>query len=221
MKEITVKVYKFDELDENAQRKVIEYWQSRRDFAEPYSSEYEATLEEFEKMMGIKVKNWSVDSCRYDYRVVFDLVTLIPNGDYREVDGDEIHGKYLWRYLMNNVWDNMFPRKKFYDVNAGYDREKKRWNKQRFSRVIREDWKDCVLTGMCYDYDILKPIADYLSKPYNDNYTLRDLVEDCLDNFFTAWRNEIEYDNSYEGVSEWIENCCDDEYLEDGSVFRA
>lgn len=221
MKEITVKVYKFNELDERAKEKVVERWQSRCDFADPYSSEYEATLKKFERIMGIEIRNWSVDSCRYDYRVVFDLVTLIPNGDYREVDGDEIHGKYLWRYIMNNVWYNMFPSKKFYDVNAGYDREKKRWNKQRFSWVIREDWKDCVLTGMCYDYDILKPIADYLSKPYNDNYTLRDLVEDCLDNFFTAWRNEIEYDNSYEGVSEWIENCCDDEYLEDGSVFRA
>lgn len=219
MKEAKVKLYRFNELEEKIQEIIIAERQSSIDFAEPYYYEYENTLKAFEELMGVKVKNWSVDSCRYDYRVEFALVTYMPDGYLHDVDGEEIKGKYLWRYLMNNVWDNMFPRKKFYLYDAGYNCEKKRWNKQRVSKVIRRMWDDCVLTGMCYDYDILKPIAEYMSKPYKDDYTLDDLVHDCLDNFFSAWQKEIEYYNSYEGVKEWLLECDDNEYYENGKVF--
>lgn len=206
MKEVTVKLYPFAELKEEIQEIIINERQSRIDFAEPYYYEYEETLKAFEELMGIKVKNWSVDSCRYNYRVEYEVYAFCA-------------GKYLWRYIMNNVWNDMFPRKKFYSYNAGYNREKKRWNKQRYSKVIREQWDNCVLTGVCYDYDILKPIADYLSKPINDNYTLEDLVHDCLDNFFSAWQHEIEYCNSYEGVKEWLTEFDGHEYYENGRVF--
>jgi hypothetical protein len=220
MKEVKVKLFPFAELKEEIQEIIINERQSRIDFAEPYYYEHEETLKAFEELMGIKVKNWSVDSCRYDYRVKFALVTYMPDGYLHDVDGEEITGKYLWRYIMNNVWDDMFPRKKFYLFDAGYDTEKHRWNKQRTSKVIRRRWDECVLTGVCYDCDILEPIAKYLSKPINDNYTLEDLVHDCLDNFFSAWQQEIEYCNSYEGVKEWLTEYDGHEYYENGKVFN-
>lgn len=219
MKEAKIKLYEFKELQEEIQDKIIEKQQFRHDFADAYADDYESTLEAFEKLMGIKVKNWSVDSYTYDYRVQFTSITYYPDGYFHEVDGDEIKGKYLWRYIMNNVHDYIFPRKQFYSSKAGWNREKHRWNKQRLSRCIHESWNDCVLTGVCYDCDILKPIADYLSKPYKEDYTLYDLVTDCLDNFFTAWKNEIEYCNSYEAVKEYLTEIDDEVYYEDGTVF--
>jgi hypothetical protein len=218
MKEVTVKLYPFSELKEEIQEIIINERQSRIDFAEPYYYEYEETLKAFEELMGVKVKNWSVDSCNYTYRVEY-AISAYSDGYYHDVDGEEITGKYLWRYIMNNVWDDMFPRKKFYLFDAGYDTEKHRWNKQRTSRVIRQQWNECVLTGVCYDCDILEPIAKYLSRPYSESYTLEDLVNDCLDNFFSAWQEEIEYVNSYECVKEYLTEYDDNDYYANGKVF--
>ena len=219
MKEVKIKLYTFDELEEKIQDIIIEQNQYKHDFAEDYYSDWEATLKAFEKLTCVKVKNWSVDSCSYDYRFEFTMLTYIPDGFLHEVDGEKIKGKLLWRWIMNNVWDNIFPRKEYYKFESGYNREKKRCPKQRMSHIFRENWDNCVLTGVCYDYDILKPIADYLSNPYKEDYTLYDLVTDCLDNFFTAWKNEIEYCNSYKGIKEWMLECDTDEYYANGKVF--
>lgn len=219
MKEVKIKLYRFDELEEKIQDIIIAERQYHNDFAEVYYSDWEGTLEEFEKLMGIKVKNWEVSGCGYNYRVEYGI-SAYPDGYYHDVDGEEITGKYLWRYIMNNVWDDMFPRKKFYLFDAGYDREKQRWNKQRTSKVIRRMWDDCHLTGMCYDYDILQPIAEYMSKPYKEDYTLDDLVHECLDSFFSSWQKEIEWYNSYEGVKEMLTEYDDNEYYENGKVFN-
>lgn len=218
MKEATVKLYRFDELEEKIQDIIIAEQQYHRDFSESYDAEYEATLDAFEELMGIKIKNWTVDSCCYHYRVGYEI-SAYSDGYYHDVDGEEIKGKYLWRYVMNNVYDDFLPRKVFYKSESGYNSEKHRWNKQRTSKVIRRRWDECVLTGVCYDCDILKPIAKYLSKPIDDNYTLEDLVHDCLDNFFSAWQEEIEYANSYEGVKEWLTEFDGHEYYENGRVF--
>jgi hypothetical protein len=206
MKEATVKLYRFDELEEKIQDIIIAEQQYHRDFSESYGAEHEATLDAFEELMGIKIKNWSVDSCTYNYRVEYEVYAFCA-------------GKYLWRYVMNNVYDDFLPRKVFYKSESGYNSEKHRWNKQRTSKVIRRRWNECVLTGVCYDCDILKPIATYLSKPYSESYNLDDLVHDCLDNFFYAWQREIEYCNSYEGVKEWLTEFDGHEYYENGRVF--
>lgn len=207
MKEAKIKLYRFDELEEKIQDIIIAERQSRIDFAEPYYYEYEETLKAFEELMGIKVTNWSVDSYSCNYRVEYEVYAFCA-------------GKYLYRYIMNNVYDDIFPRKTFYNFDAGYNTEKHRWNKQRTSKVIRQRWDECVLTGVCFDCDILEPIAKYLSKPYSESYNLDDLVHDCLDNFFSACQRDIEYCNSYDGVKDWLTECDSHEYFENGKVFN-
>lgn len=218
MKEAKIKLYRFDELEEKIQDSIIEKMQCNNDFAEVYYSDWEGTLEEFEKLMGIKVKNWEVSGCGYNYRVQFHRYTYIPDGYMHEIDGDDIKGKHLWRWIMENVWDDINPRKVYHTKE--WDRVKSDWAKKRTSRILRQSWKDCPLTGMCYDYDILEPIAEYISKPYEEDYTLDDLVHDCLDSFFSAWQKEIEWCNSYEGVKEWLTEYDDNEYYENGEVFN-
>lgn len=217
MKEAKIKLYRFDELEEKIQDIIIAERQCHNDFAEVYYSDWEGTLEEFEKLMGIKVKNWEVSGCGYDYRVQFHRYTYIPDGYMHEIDGDDIKGKYLWRYLMENVWDDINPRKVYHTKE--WDREKSDYAKKRTSRILHQRWQDCPLTGMCYGYDILEPIAEYMSKPYEEDYTLDDLIHDCLDRFFSAWQKEIEWCNSYEGVKEWLTEYDDNEYYENGEVF--
>lgn len=217
MKEAKIKLYRFDELEEKIQDIIIAERQYHNDFAEVYYSDWEGTLKEFEKLMGIKVKNWEVSGCGYDYRVQFHRYTYIPDGYMHEIDGDDIKGKHLWRYLMENVWDDINPRKVYHTKE--WDREKSDYSKKRTSRILRQSWEDCPLTGMGYDYDILEPIAEYLSKPYEEDYTLDDLIHDCLDSFFSAWRKEIEWCNSYEGVKEWLTEYDENEYYENGKIF--
>lgn len=67
--------------------------------------------------------------------------------------------------------------------------------KCRRSRVILGYEDNCPLTGMCYDYYLLKPIIDYYDTwcTYPENFSLEDLIEKCYNNFFKAWHEEYEH----------------------------
>lgn len=54
---------------------------------------------------------------------------------------------------------------------------------------------NCPLTGMCYDYYLLKPIIDYYNAwcTYPEDFSLEDLMRQCYDNFFKSWHEEYEY----------------------------
>lgn len=54
------------------------------------------------------------------------------------------------------------------------------------SRVILGYEDNCPLTGMCYDYYLLKPIIDYYDTwcTYPENFSLEDLIEKCYNIFF-------------------------------------
>lgn len=217
MKEAKIKLYRFDELAEGVQEKIIEKTRYERDLAEPYSWDYRNTLEAFERLTGVKVKQWQVDENTFDFRFQYEVQTYMPDGYLHEVDAEEIKGRYLWRWVMNNVWDDMHPKKNYYRPESGWNKEKHRFNKERKSKILRST-SDCVLTGTCYDNDILGPIEEYLCK-HDDQYSLYDLLYDCLYDFFKAWRDEIAWCNSYEGVKEYLTDCDDNEYYANGNVF--
>jgi hypothetical protein len=144
-------------------------------------------------------------------------------GDWRgkEFSAEGITERLLRRWLNNNFMYNALPRKKYYKYDAGWNKDLKRWNKQRYSRIFHEGWDECPLTGACYDYEIMKPIVDCLSKPKSDNYSLYDLVEDVLDNFFKSWHEEYEYwcDNTGGCIEDELEQRYDDEVFdEDGAM---
>jgi hypothetical protein len=61
----------------------------------------------------------------------------------------------------------------------------------------------CVLTGMCYDDDFLKPIYDFIKKP--TKYNLEDVINECFESLKTTIENEIEYRESEEAILETIE----------------
>ena len=224
MKEVKVKLYKFEELSEEVRKSIVdkERWNVGYETMDCYASDYEGTLKKFTELMGVKV-NYEVSYCGYHFS--FDFQNDYAFGNYWLdycISHEECTGKLLRRWLNNNFMPFALDAKKYYKYDAGYNREKHRWNKQRFSKIQRESWDNCPLTGMCYDYEVMKPIVETLAKPISKSFSLKDLVEKCLDNLFSAWHKEYEYwcdtDSAIEEqLTNWNEGNL---FYEDGTKFN-
>ena len=201
MREITLKIYKFSELSEKAQRRA---WEMGPDFSDSYSSEYRATLKKFQDIFDISVYRWSVDSCTYDY----GYVTAGTAGGSPE--GDALR---LARFIWNNYAEHIL-KGRYYSTRGRYIDGKYHY-KYRYSKVTKT-MDSCPLTGAYVDMNILQPVIDCLHyKRFFDSYN--DLMDACLDSFFRAWRNEIEYCSSLEYFAEMCE-CNDYEFYETGEM---
>lgn len=223
MKRAQIKLYKFSELDDSVKQKMVEEkkFDIGYELMDCYGDEYQETLKRFCELMGIKMKDWRVGYCGYYFTFRFNDEILMGDWRGKEFSAKEITGRLLRRWLNNNFMYNALPRKKYYKYEAGWNKDLKRWNKQRYSRIFHESWDECPLTGTCYDYEIMKPIVDGLSKPISDNYSLYDLVEDVLDNFFKSWHEEYEYwcDNTGGCIEDELEQRYDSEVFdEDGTM---
>ena len=189
MRELTVKIYEFSELSEKAQRWA---WENGPDFSDCYADEYRATLKEFENIFDISVYRWNVD----DYRYSFDYVTA-----GRATEAPEGDALRLARYIWNNYADYIL-KGRYYSTRGRYIDGQYHY-KYRYSKVTKS-MDNCPLTGVCMDFDILQPVIDCLHyKAFFDSY--EELIDACLDSFFRAWRNEIEYCNSFEYFAEMCE----------------
>ena len=74
----------------------------------------------------------------------------------------------------------------------------------------------CVLTGVCYDEDILAPVYEFLEKP-NFRIDFEDLLNDCIYSLCHAVQSEIEYQTSDEGIEGTI-LANEYEFTEDGDL---
>ena len=195
MKEITMKVYHFDELSTEAQEFVLDERQRTHD----YSWEYEnrKTLEAFEKLFDI-----SVDFVYgYEYNLDFIVKT---NHDY---DEDEFTGVRLYKYLQNNFVEYLREPKVRTNSND---------TKKYYSKVFSQ-YKDCPLTGYYIDEDILDPIHDFLRYP-DSKVTFVYLMEKCISNYLKVAQDD--YESYYS--KEYVSDDCNDRgslFFEDGSVY--
>ena len=212
MKEVKIRLYKFEELSSESKAKVIERERSKIQqwCIDAWDSEHRATIKKFEEIFNVKVRDWSVSDYSHDYRFVF-------SNDFYGMDASEVTGKYLLRFL-NSI---------YYDVRSGkYFSCGQRWENGKYhysakhSKILWEEF-NCPLTGICYDNDILKPIWDWHKKP-NWNLSLRDLVDECLESFFSSWEEENLYCGSDEYcIQELTESSVYEDvlYFEDGRKF--
>ena len=186
MRQYTTTVYRFEELTEAAQRRA---WENNTfDLSEDPGDEYRATLAAFEDIFDIKVYRWSVNDWSYDYNfITAGRATECPEGDALR----------LARYIWNNYAD-AFTKGKYYGKLIWSGNERR--HVKRYSRATFER-DNCPLTGVCYDYTILEHVNKCLEyKEFFD--TFDDLIDACLCQFFRAWRDEIEYCNSFEYFAE-------------------
>lgn len=213
MKEITIKLFTFEELSEEAKSKICD--REREDSngygymcQESDAWERHATLEKFCETFGIKF-NVDYDHC---YRFI--------NWKFENsIDDEEICGKLLWRFLNKYYYDirsrKYYSGKFHYDENGNYIKGSHRY---RYSRI---QWieQNCPFTGMCYDCDILQKIFEWYEKP-DWRLSLHDLFEECFSYFLESWEKEDEYRMSDENISDMIlANNPDQLYFEDGKEF--
>ena len=101
MRERTVKIYKFSELSEKAQRRA---WECGPDFSGDYNSDFRETLKKFENIFDISVYRWSVNDYDYDFSyITTGRATEAPEGDALR----------LARYIWNN-YAEYITRGKYY-----------------------------------------------------------------------------------------------------------
>ena len=126
------------------------------------------------------------------------------------------------KYILNNydfLWKPMYL--KCFNSLKNHKRVKNYPKTQRHEdySMYYSSWRvtnECVLTGMCYDDNFLKPIYDFLEKP--DNTPFKELIEACFHELHKTIEEEIEFLSSEEAIAEHFE-ANDYEFYEDGTRF--
>lgn len=218
MKEIVLKVYKFDELSKDAQEQIIERerWNIMEQCMDCYNTDYVELMKAFEDLTDTKVYDYEVGYSRYDFDFGFkyhDAIYKDPDDYNKDIYPENLCGKLLFRYINNNIMTRITKGKYYF-----------KGNKYRHSRVILEYDDNCPLTGTCYDLYILKPIIYYYETwcTYPDDFSLEDLIGQCYDSFFKAWHEEYEYwADDENAIREELHNSRyeDQLYYENGDVY--
>ena len=197
MRIIERKIYRYDELSEQAQKVAIE---SMRDEIsnvriESDSYEYRNTLDKIENIFRVHIYDWSVDEYNSYFR--FNFVGI---------DEDmENEPRLLLRYLNTNVLPCIDNQKRYYSKTARVSRK---------SRILCYKYYDCCLTG-CWTDSAVDDALDNINESVKKQLSAREFVEGILEGFFKQWQNDYEYSYSDECITEEIE-ANNYEFYEDG-----
>jgi hypothetical protein len=201
MRKVCVKIYKYDELSDSAKEKARQWWIGCESQDHAWAKENRETLDVFCALFPVKVSDWEYG---YQNYINFSMTC-----------NDEIETLSGWRlatYLWNNYRRDLYKGK--YYSTSGKCIDGKYHYKSRHSRIILDNC--CVLTGYCIDDDILKPIYDFLNRP--DSQTFYDLMNDCLQSWVYACRDEYEHALSDESAEDAI-RANEYEFTKDGSIY--
>lgn len=206
MRTIETKVYRYDELSEqakeNARNSLRDMLSENMIDAEAY--DYRNALKKIEEIFGIKVRDWSVNGYSPTY-FRFDFVNL---------DEDiENEPKFLLRYLNRYILPCIDCRKTYYAKNH-YENHKK-----RKSRIISYPKYDFCITGAWTDIAVDNALNN-IKESIMQGKSAREFVSDMLDNFFKQWNKDCEYAYSDEFVEDDIMNN-GYEFLENGKPYLA
>lgn len=202
MRTATINIYKFEELSEQAKQTAIESY--RQDisyhFGYHWMDEWIDSLKTFSDMLGIVIKDYKFSPyCYSDIKWEY-------YADY------EVVGLRLRTWIINN-WLPSLRKGNYYSkgkyVNGMYS------YKYRHSNISFDYC--CPLTGYFGDDTLIQPILDFVKNPIA-NYTIRDVIEDCMDSFIKAVVSDMEYQDSDEYISEHI-IANDYEFNEDGTIY--
>lgn len=214
MKKIVLKLYEFDELSKDSQERIIEreHWNVMEQCMDAYGIDYKKSMKAFEDMTDTRVYNWEVGYERYDFSYEFkykDPIYEHPTDYHRDIFPENLCGKLLFRYINNNIMPYII-KGKYFSTSGKYIDGKYKY-RHKYSRVMFDYGDNCPLTGMCYDYYLLKPIIDYYNAwcTYPEDFSLEDLMRQCYDNFFKSWHEEYEYwaDNEDAIREELVSSC--------------
>ena len=206
MKEITIKLYTFDELSDEAKKRAHNTFLSTGDYWGA-SGDATATIKKVEELFGIKLSDWEIDS----YNPRYPTVTFQDN---RWHDGAlDLKGNRARAYLWNN-FGKVLLTGRYYSKWRGTDRAHSRLF---FDRVYDGT---CPLTGVCFDCDALDPMAYFcFGVVWNgekrvssgrllraDNaVTVKSVIQDCVYSMFKAFNADCEASESMDYFAELCE----------------
>lgn len=198
MKNAKIKLYTFEELNQDAKNAVIE-----RERNTEYGFSY----------LGIENAGDEIADTIKEFPAAFDISYEIKDSYGRpfvsfhvDIEDEDATGKYLLRFL-NNHYFAALSRRYYY-----------KGGKSRKSRIMY-DAGQCPLTGICWDCDILQPIFDWFKSP-DWNLSVRDLMENCFCSVLKTYEAEREYCFSDEYIEDMILNNWEDKlYFEDGTEY--
>lgn len=221
MRTVRTKVYKFEELNETAQQAAIEKERSNV-FTDFVYDEAHKTVKAFNSIFDLREGNRS---------------WLDP--DFRDIDEDvqNLKGFRLQKYIWNNYGSDIFKpkylkhgnlvdkRKPYHPMQQQREITTNCPNKGKisisyYSNILKDNC--CVLTGVCYDMDILDPIYKFLEKRDFSNCTINfyRLINDCFEALERSIESEIDYLNSDEAIKETLISN-DYEFTKNGHIFNA
>ena len=202
MRTIEHKIFRYDELSEQAQEVAIESMKdSIADIRiESESAEYRHTLEMIEQIFRVNIYDWHVD----EYNTYFRF-------NFVGIDEDiETEPRLLLRYLNTNVLSCIDNRKRYYSKTSRASRK---------SRILCNNSYEYCLTG-CWCDDAIDNALININQSVKKHLNAREFVESLLEGFFEQWRNDYEYAISDECIAEEIE-VNDYEFYENGKPYFA
>jgi hypothetical protein len=207
MKTIEMKIFNFEELNMKAkERAILEYRDKEIDVTYIYEDAY-ASLKEFNKIFDLKE-----DSRDF----------LYLNTDRIENDNIlSLNGLRLQKFIYNNFANVLFKEKYIGSLNSNKKNNHPRIKSKKlsngefsnafYSKITKENFG--ILTGTCYDNDLLDPIYDFLKLRVFDKKNFKELLQNCYDNLKKSIDTELDYIESDKNIEEKI--------LEHGYFFLA
>lgn len=213
MKTIEIKLYQFEELNKEAQEKALNNYRSEGIDCSYFYDEAHNTVKKFHDIFGTEAGHHSW----LDIRMVYiddnilgltglRLRTYIINNFYSQI----FSGKYIrsWYFKEGETPKKLSKLIRTSEYKYREGKETKTGVKQIYKSKINFT-NDCELTGVCYDYSMLKPMYDFLAweDPKNDSTTtFEELMENCIYSLKKDLESEEEYLNSDEAIIETFES---------------
>lgn len=191
---IEQKIYKFEELPEKTQQKIIDSWRDNDSFF--WHSEFVDTLEALETWLDVAVKNWECDQYSFHFSLKFNE-NNDENKAYRVVNAilDKLNSHTR---MTARVYLKHYPKIRYSKIFKAYD--------------------NCPFTGVCYDYAFTTAIEE-LRKPENFySWDYSDFCNHVFNSLFTDVKDEYHYWHSEECIVEEI-NSNDYEFTEGGEIY--
>ena len=206
MKEITIKLYTFDELSDEAKKRAHNTFLSTGDYWGA-SGDATATIKKVEELFGIKLSDWEINS----YNPRYPTVTFQDsrwNDDALYLKGNRARA-YLW-----NNFGNVLLTGRYYS--------KWRGTKYAHSRLFFDRVYDgtCPLTGVYFDCDALDPMAYFCfgvvwngekrvpsgrSLRADNAVTVKSVIQDCVNSMFKAFNADCEASETMDYFAELCE----------------
>lgn len=213
MRTVRTKVYKFNELTEDAKQKAIQHRREHFDNSYIYE-DARATVNAFNEIFNTQTSNRSF---------------LEVRTGHMEDDILNLSGLRARTYLYNNYFTELYQGK-YYNVKANHPLKHRRVKSTTYkngnthnayrSAITLEN--SCVLTGMCYDENMLEPLYKFMEKydhKQDQHTTLEDLFTECFETLRITLEREEEYLNSDAHITEELEQY-ESEFLATGHYFN-